>query len=329
MRWSPPRTPGAGPLVAAALLLAVPALALADPIAFVVAMKGAVQVTPAGAKDPQRAALGRPLERGDQVKVGAGGSASLFFSDGNVIELGERSTITVGGKVGKDGNRVGPGGEVSADVFQKVSKFITSDSKNAGLVALAPMRSGGAEAAPLALAPRRTALLTERPVFRWRAVEGATRYRVTLAGDDGDVWSREVETATLEYPGDVPPLSAGDYLWKVQALSDRGPLRDEEVPFRVLAAADAQQIREHLDGIARATGEASAEAKHYVAGSYLMGRGLYDDAQPHFEALARLAPDAPGSREALGHLYRAVGLNDLAAAEFQKALELTRTASSN
>jgi hypothetical protein len=329
MRWSPPRTPGGGPLVAAALLLAVPALALAEPIAFVVAMKGGVQVTPAGAKDAQRAALGRPLERGDQVKVGAGGSASLFFSDGNVIELGERSTITVGGKVGKAENRMGPGGEVSADVFQKVSKFITSDSKNAGLVALAPMRSGAKSSAPFALAPRHTALTGGRPDFHWQSIEGANRYRVVLVHEGEDVWSREVEATELEYPADLPPLSEGDYAWRVQAFSDRGPLRDEEVPFRVLDPAEARQIDEHLESITLATGDAPAEAGHFVAGSYLMGRGLFRDAQAHFEALARLAPDSPGSHEALGNLYRAVGLNDLAAAEFQKALELTRTAATH
>ena len=94
--------------------------AAAEPIAFVVAMKGPVTVTSAKGV-AAKAALGRPLERGDKVKVGAGGSASLFFSDGNVVELGEGSSITVGGKLAAaDAKRVGPGSEVSGEVFAKV-----------------------------------------------------------------------------------------------------------------------------------------------------------------------------------------------------------------
>jgi Flp pilus assembly protein TadD len=44
-----------------------------------------------------------------------------------------------------------------------------------------------------------------------------------------------------------------------------------------------------------------------------------------FTELSRLSPDSPAPHEALGNVYRTVGLMDLAAAEFQKALELTRT----
>jgi hypothetical protein len=54
MRWSSPR---AFCLLALAAVI-VPTAALAEPIAFVVALKGAVHVTPAARKVGERAALG-------------------------------------------------------------------------------------------------------------------------------------------------------------------------------------------------------------------------------------------------------------------------------
>ena len=51
---------------------------------------------------------------------------------------------------------------------------------------------------------------------------------------------------------------------------------------------------------------------------------IYDDAARHFRALARLSPEAPAPHEALGKVYRDQGLMDMAAAEFQQALALTR-----
>ena len=63
----------------------------------------------------------------------------------------------------------------------------------------------------------------------------------------------------------------------------------------------------------------------YVTASYLVGRGLYGEAATRFEALCKVTPDAPGPHEALGKVYRAIGLSEQAASEFQRALELSRT----
>jgi Tfp pilus assembly protein PilF len=61
-----------------------------------------------------------------------------------------------------------------------------------------------------------------------------------------------------------------------------------------------------------------------MTASFRAGQGLYGDAVQHFESLCALDPESPGPHEALANVYRAVGLADLAAEEFQKALELTR-----
>lgn len=306
-----------------AVTVACASNAVAEPIAFIVAMKGSVTVAPAKGV-AAKATLGRPLERGDKVQVGLGASASLFFSDGNVVELGAGSTMTVGGKLAAaDAKRVGPGSGESNEVFTRVSKFITSDRKQAGLVALSPMRGGSATVTMLILEPRVSALLSGRPRFAWRAVGGATRYKVTVTNDDGPVWSREATDTTLAYPGDADSLAGGfDYSWEVKAMSDTGPLRGEESSFHVMADGEADQVRDHLADIQKATGDGS-EAGRFLAGSYLVGRGLYADAARQFEELVRLAPEAPGPHEALGSIYQTVGLSDLAKTEINRARSLS------
>jgi hypothetical protein len=310
-------------LAISVFILAVPFAAFAgEPIAVMVALKGKIQVTPTGGTAAQKAVLGRTLERGDKVAVGSGGSVTLFFNDGNVIELGEKSTITVGGKMG---NNKAAAASVSGDVFKGVTKFVASGSSGSGRIGLAPMRGGQtADAGALIREPRRTKVTGSRPSFAWGRLEGATRYRVSLTGDDGAIWKRETPDTSISFPADASELAPGEYLWELEAFGASGSLRREETWFHVLDPSEADQVASHLKEIDKAAA-GSAEAAHYVAGSYLFDRGLVQDAAHQFEALCRLTPEAPGAHEALGNAYRAVGLTDQAAAEYQKALTLSRT----
>ena len=160
--------------------------------------------------------------------------------------------------------------------------------------------------------------------FAWRAVEGATRYRVSVSGDGGELWDREVKGLALDYPADAESLAAGGmYTWEVQALSDHGLLRKEESSIEVLKAEDAAQVRVNLDKIRDSAGGDST-ATRFLTGSYLFGRELFDDAARDFEALTRLSPLAAAAHKALGRVYLEQGLTDLASAELLRALELTR-----
>src|SRR2546426_3520692 len=139
---------------AALLLLATIAAALpalGAPLAVLAAVKGRVQVV-RGSNPAQPAGFGVALEQGDQVVVPAGGAATVFFNDGNVIELSEKSRITVGGKVPAK-PRVGPGSDLSGEVYSNVSRFVTGGSAQTRLVAMATGR-GSDTSAPIPLAPR-------------------------------------------------------------------------------------------------------------------------------------------------------------------------------
>jgi hypothetical protein len=313
-------------LATAGWLAAVPVLA--DPVAVVAAVKGRVEVTSGATRRTVRAAFGRPLERGDKVSVGPNGTATLFFNDGNVIELSERSAITIGGRLAADAR----GAALPGEVYAQVSRFVTAGSRQTGLVAMAGMRSDGGGSAPLLLAPRLTSILVDAPTLSWRAVTGATGYRVRVSSADGaERWSREVPAGApgaeleLAYPPDVERLAAeADHQWEVEALDDRGALRRESTVIHVLSPASRETIRANLARIADGAGGTGSPAARFLAGSYLSGLGLHQDAAEQFRQLAALAPDSPSPHEALGNVYLGVGLVDLAASEFKQALALQR-----
>jgi hypothetical protein len=292
------------------------------PLAIVAAVKGRVEVVSSRGGPAAVVSFGRPLARGDRVVVAPGGSATVFFNDGNVVELGERSTITVGGRAAAK-PRAGAG-ELSGEIYASVNRFVAGGSRETGLVGLTPLRAGAA-AQPLLVQPRRTNLIDGRPRFAWAPVAGASRYRVTVSGEQGELWHRDVADTALDYPADIAPLEAGaDLAWDVRALTDRGELRREESVVHVLTADEAAGVRESLARIHEAAGGAASPAACYLAGSYLFGQGLFVECAEQFEALLRIAPDSPSPHEALGNVYRAVGLTDRAADEYRQALALTR-----
>lgn len=316
----------------AAFVLLTASLASAEPVAVIAAVKGHVDVTPSGSNAAVRAAFGRPLEPGDKIAVGPAGSATLFFNDGNVVELGEKSALTVGGRVVKAG---GAKAGLSGEVYASVSRFVTAGNRKTGLVASSEMRSGGDTSVALILAPRQSDVLTSAPALAWRAVPGATRYRVSVSSAAaGETWNTEIDESggdarerRLAWPADAPALAPGsDYLLQVEALDDVRSLRTEQTTFRVASPATAEAVRTNLEHITSAAGGPDNPAARWLAGSYLSGLNLNGDALEHFLALAKLSPGSSAAHEALGNVYAKVGLMDLAAAEYQQALSLAREA---
>jgi len=289
------------------------------PVAFIAEVSGRVDVARAGSKHAERGTIGLALGRGDKVEVAEGGAATVLFSDGNLLELSGNSSITVGVQAKrKRGAEADP---LMAEVFKSVSEGVVGGSREAGLVALAPVR-GSVAPNEIILAPRQTEILDARPVFRWRAVAGADRYRVVVSGEGGELWQAESGDTSYGYPDDAPPLPRGaSLLWRMQASSDRGPLQGEENGFRIKPAEESAAIRDQLERIEKGAGSAGP----FLAGVYLSSQGLFLDAIARLEAVCRSRPGEPGPHEVLGQFYRTVGLMDQAAAQLQAALTLSRT----
>jgi tetratricopeptide (TPR) repeat protein len=157
-------------------------------------------------------------------------------------------------------------------------------------------------------------------------VPGATRYLVTLSGEQGELWDREAPDTALAYPADEKELAAGaEYSWEVRAFTPTGPVAKAAVTtFRVASVAETAAVGAVLGRIRGSAAGTDSSAASYLAGSYLLGRGFYADAGDRFEVLLRLNPGSPAPYEALGNVYRAEGLMELAAAAFERALALSR-----
>lgn len=314
------------------LLCGSAAFAIADPLAVIAAFKGKVDVVPAGAHDPQHAAFGRALEAGDRVIVGAASTASLFYGDGNLVQLAEKSTTTIvaNGAGAAKGKATGLGGEVYANV----TRFVTTGTRATGLMASSDLRGGPDTSTPILLAPRRTTVMASSPAFEWRVVPQATRYRLTVSTAGGELWTHEFDSDELTsqagvvhcaYPAGAAALAPDtEHLWKVEALSDLATLRFETSVFRTAPKGMQAEVDANLARLAAGAGGSDTPAARFLAGSYLSGLGLYHDAADEFQALARLTPESPSPHEALGNVYSKVGLMDLAAAEYQHALALGR-----
>jgi len=314
--------------ILAALALSLATIASADPFAVIASVKGKVDVTPAKGGAPQQAGFGRSLDKGDKIAVAPGGAATLAMSDGTVVELAAGSKITLGAKENAKPASA-PAAGIPGEVYASVTKFVAGGSRQTGLVAMSELRSAPAEQdSPFILSPRKTALLVDRPAFSWRAVPGATRYKIVLSSaDQGELWSNEIEGTSMDFPKDAKALTgSGEFLLEVEARSDIKSLRKESSVFHVLPPAEADVARKNLDRIRDSAGGFDNPAARFLAGSYLSGLGLYLDATEQFGALCKLSPASPAPHEALGTVYSKIGLMDLAAAEFQQALALTREA---
>jgi tetratricopeptide (TPR) repeat protein len=185
------------------------------------------------------------------------------------------------------------------------------------------------DSAPMLLSPRRTSILDEAPALAWRAVKGATHYRVKMSVTNGaELWSREVPASaetklSLSYPTDAPKLAPEtDYTWEVEALDEKGGLQKESTAIHVLSTSNRGDVQANLAKIRDGVGGPDSPAARFLAGSYLSGLQLYQDAAEQFHALAALSPKSPDPHKALGYLYKSIGLVDLAANEFQQALAL-------
>ena len=106
----------------------------------------------------------------------------------------------------------------------------------------------------------------------------------------------------------------------VDELNARAALLSEAPVLQALAGS----VRANVSRIEESAGGPDSAAARYLVGSYLAGLGLYQDAAENFGALCKLTPESPGPHEALGNVFTQVGLMDLAAAEFQQALALSR-----
>ena len=147
------------------------------------------------------------------------------------------------------------------------------------------------------------------------------RYTVRVFGPQGLVWERaELPRAPLPYPANAPGLvPLVPYSWDLTAR-DFPPQRGQ---FTLLSPAEVAEAREALAALGQ-QGYPKNTAALLRAG-FLFERELYAEAQKELQAATSADPDEPDLHVMLGQVYERLGLQGLAAQEYDEAQFLIST----
>jgi hypothetical protein len=264
-----------------------------------VSVQGAVALRRAGWSMATPIGPGAALRRGDLVSVPRQGRATVACADLTLQEL--------------------PAGRFSGIpcAVPKQTALVYEGSL------LAATRGDEADEVPIVIAPRRTRLLSPRPVLRWSVPPGAGSVTVAVRGA-GVAWSTQppAGTASLTYPADAPALQP-DATYRVTVTAGARSSDEAAEPgsgFSLLTGPAADEARAGVDRIG-ALG-LGADAKRLLVAHFLASRGLVA------EAIEQLEAAAPAARPllTLGSLYQSVGLARLAEARNLQAAKAAAAA---
>ena len=191
----------------------------------------------------------------------------------------------------------------------------------------ASLRGGLDPLIPYIISPRRTLLLTDKPVLRWNPVAGATSYTVSIVSEEGILWEqKDVRETQLVYPG-VPPLKPG-VEYKLIVLADSGASSEKEDgqgrTFQLLGAGEAKHVREAVDLLDRQS--LSGDDKALLQAYLYRGYYLRAEAIDTLEKQAASGSKNPEVYRLLGDLYLQVGVTPLAEKNYMEAIKLYEAA---
>lgn len=160
------------------------------------------------------------------------------------------------------------------------------------------LMSGGSESVPFALeSPLGKIIQTDRPQFRWRALEGADGYVVNVYDTNFNRVAGSGQIKATVWQADRPLAGNKIYIWQVTALKD-----GQEIKSPVRPAPDARfKVIDggKLNEIARLSREYKNE--HLALGILYANAGLLEEAAREFQK--ELAGN-PNSKQARGFLQQ-------------------------
>lgn len=191
---------------------------------------------------------------------------------------------------------------------------------------IAPLRSGINPLIPFIISPRRTLLLNPLPKLRWNAVPGASRYAVSLIGDEEVIWETLVRETEVVYSGEPPLEPGGVYLLSIKA--DTGVSSQEEASpdlgFSLLEENEATVVRDAVEQLVKL--DLADETKSLALAHLYMVHDLKAEAIATLEVLEKQGSQTAAVYRTLGDFYLEVGLNQLASSRYLRATQLATEA---
>jgi len=246
------------------------------------------------------------LRVGDQIRATGPATAVLMFNggQGTVTVSTANSPYTV-----QPRPALAAGGK-AADLVGNLSRLLAGKKKELTYV---PLATRSVKQPPLLLSPRDGKLLGA-PTLEWGGSD-RLRYTVRVFGPQGLVWERaDLPRAPLPYPANAPGLVPRvPYSWDL-AARDFPPQRGQ---FALLSPAEVAETQEGLAALGQ-QGYPKNTAALLRAG-FLFERELYAEAQKELQAATSADPDEPNLHVMLGQVYERLGLQELAAQEYDEA----------
>jgi hypothetical protein len=185
-----------------------------------------------------------------------------------------------------------------------------------------PPRGGNDSLIPYIISPRKTQILTPRPLIRWNAVPGARSYTVHLLDSTGTIWTKEVQGTEVRYPGS-PALQTGVSYALIVKGDPGSSSSDEGIPglaFRLLDADAAKRLEAAVQGLQQP--DLPDEAKVFAEVYLYQSNQLFAEAIEHLETTASSNQANAAIHRLRGDLYLQVRLNQLAKDAYLRAIAL-------
>jgi hypothetical protein len=297
-------------LMVGVALAVVPAHA-AEPIGVITELNvagGAVEVRPASGGDWQPAKPLLSINEGDQVRAAGGGRAVLVFvgAPRSVVVTVANSPLVAAAPA-----QPGLGERLGAAIG-----WLQSTPREPSRKALT-VRSSRDFSSVVQLSPRDTLVAAEGVRLEWQGPEDA-RYTVrVIAGDSRVLWStKNVDARALALPADVR-LAPGRYRWELESPA----FGIQRAAFDVASAEAVAQARAGVAAVDPAR-HPPATAALLRAATLARGRFHADARRQLLEAIAA-SPEEPALHVLLADVYDRMGLDSLAAAEYDRAEALS------
>ena len=290
-------------------------------LAMISDVNGNVLLFQAQSDDSRKAVFGMQLAEGDRLETGRKANVTLLFSNGNLINLGPNSNITI------SGNQSGSSSmNIGAGMAGNFSDLAMRQDNKGEMGVLMDLRSDETSQQIIPLSPCNTMISTSTPGLKWDSRKPADEFVVRLYNGQGLVWEKRTTSTSMAFPEDEPALNYGEsYFWNVEGEDLITSFRSLNQKFTILHEEKIREIKEEEKKLlGMFTDDPANSSLHSLLGAYYAKAGLFEDAINAFERVRDSNPDATLPHEILGGLYSDVGKKDLAIAELQKALMLEK-----
>jgi hypothetical protein len=266
-----------------------------------VAVEGEVLLKRSTWPDYHPTAFGAVLERGDLLKLSAGGQATVLCDSLTTwaVPAGAPAGLSSGCPQPPEAPLVWGGAQVgNTRGFDSLVPYIIS--------------------------PRMTDLLNSTPTLRWND-SGATSYNVQVRGGDLSWSQADVSQSELVYPGE-PALKPGVSYVLVVVDSNGKSSQDEGtvgLGFRLLREDEAEQIRAYGNRLAGLG--LSDEIEAFALAQLYAGQNLRAEAIEILAGLVEAGHQQAAVHQLLADLYAQIGLFLLAEPRYLEAIALAET----